>query len=312
VLRELPGGATDGKQAAVMGNTVKRNAVIQLVRQSIRDGTLKPGAPVSAAALAKESGTCAFTARAALRLLLADGTLTQGVSMNARLRVAASGASGARADASGASGAVVQAAQAELSRGLSELRRARGLTQPDLAVKLGVSVTTVGHAETGRTWQRAGFWREADDLLGGKGSLVRLFDRYRAALAGEPGSWAGRRPGLGQQHLSADGGNPVRNEEADTAAAGRPLSDDADERLVSLLTPAEHAALRDAGLLYTFIATNVMADGPTREDDLAELRAPIHAIQRMVLAQAAARAFPEEFRLLGRLVVTESTGERRT
>ena len=283
-----------------MGEPVKRNAVIQLVRKRIADGTLNPGASVSAAALARESGTSVLTGRAALRLLLADGTLTQGVSRHARLRVAASGASGA----------VVQVAQAELSKALAELRHACGLTQPDLAVKLGVSVTTVGHAETGRTWQRPGFWREADDLLGGGGRLVRLSDRYRAALVAGPGSEAGGRPG--PQPHSPDGGNPVCNDEAGTAGAGLPLPDDADERLLSLLAPAEHAAVRDAGLLYTFVATHVIADGPTREDDLAELRAPIHVIQRMVLAQAAARAFPKEFRLLGGLVVTESTGEQRT
>ena len=285
-----------------MGEPVKRNAVIQLVRKRIADGTLKPGASVSAAALATESGTSVLTGRAALRLLLADGTLTQGVSRHARLRVAASGASGA----------VVQVAQAELSKALAELRHACGLTQPDLAVKLGVSVTTVGHAETGRTWQRPGFWRESDDLLGGGGRLVRLYDRYRAALVAGPASEAGGRPGPRPQTHSPDGGNLVCNDEAGTAGAGLPLPDDADERLLSLLTPAEHAAVRDAGLLYTFIATHVIADGPTREDDLAELRAPIHVIQRMVLAQAAARAFPKEFRLLGGLVVTESTGEQRT
>ena len=284
-----------------MGEPVKRNAVIQLVRKRIADGTLKPGASVSAAALARESGTSALTGRAALRQLLADGTLTQGVSRHGWLKVAAPGAAGG----------AVQASQAELSKALAELRHARGLTQPDLAVKLGVAVTTVGHAETGRTWQRPGFWHEADDLLGGGGSLVRRYDRYRAALVAGPGSGAGSRPEPGPQPRSPDEGNPVGNDEAGTAGAG-PLPNDADERLPSLLTPAEHTAVRDAGLLYTFIAAHVIADGPAREDDLAELRAQIHVIQRMVLAQAAARAFPKEFRLLGRLVVTESTGEQRT
>ena len=48
---------TGAQQAARMGEPVKRNAVIQLVREKIGDGTLKPGAPVSATALARESGT---------------------------------------------------------------------------------------------------------------------------------------------------------------------------------------------------------------------------------------------------------------
>jgi Helix-turn-helix domain/Bacterial regulatory proteins, gntR family len=286
-----------------MGEPVKRNAVIQLVRQKIADGTLKPGAPVSATALARESGTGALTGRKALRLLLADGTLTQGVSRNARLRVAGSGTSSAVA---------VQASREALSRALADLRHASGLTQPDLAVKLGVSVTTVGHAETGRTWQGPGFWRQADDLLDGDGSLVRLHDRYREALAAGPGSAACSQPESGPQPRSPAGANPVSGEEARTASAGLPLPGDADEQLLSLLKPAERAAVRDAGWLYTFIATHVIADGPTREDDLAELRAPIHVIQRMVLAQAAARAYPKEFRLLGGLVATEATGEQRT
>jgi hypothetical protein len=56
------------------------------------------------------------------------------------------------------------------------------MTQPALAGKLGVSVTTVGHAETGRAWQARGFWLRADEELGG-GGLLRMYDRYKAAEA---------------------------------------------------------------------------------------------------------------------------------
>ena len=73
----------------------------------------------------------------------------------------------------------------------------------------------------------------------------------------------------------------------------------------SLLTGSEHEAVRQAGLLYSLIAKHVVADGPTRDEDLAELRTAIHVIQRMVLAQAAARACPQEFRLLGWVVATD-------
>jgi hypothetical protein len=66
-----------------------------------------------------------------------------------------------------------------------------------------------------------------------------------------------------------------------------------------LLTADEHEAVRMAGRLYTFIAERVVADGPTKDDDLAELRAVVHVIQRAVLANAAARAFPTEIRKLG-------------
>lgn len=68
---------------------------------------------------------------------------------------------------------------------------------------------------------------------------------------------------------------------------------------VPLLTDAEREAVRMAGLLYTHIAEHVTGDGPTREDDLAEVRAAVHVIQRAVMAQAAARAYPGEFRVLG-------------
>jgi hypothetical protein len=71
-----------------------------------------------------------------------------------------------------------------------------------------------------------------------------------------------------------------------------------------LLTPDEHEAVRQAGELYTMIASRVIAHGPTRHDDLAEIRAAIHVIQRAVLAQAAARAHPREFRKLGTVITT--------
>jgi hypothetical protein len=42
----------------------------------------------------------------------------------------------------------------------------RCLTQPRFARAIGVSVTTVGHAETGRLWQARHFWEGADKELG--------------------------------------------------------------------------------------------------------------------------------------------------
>lgn len=158
------------------GAAPKRDAAAAVVRAMIADGTLKPGAPVpSGAALAKETGYAHVTCRRALRALLADGTLTTGVSRNARLRVAAQ--PGAAGD--------VPAARAALSAALGARRRAAGMTQPELAAALGVSVTTVGHAETGRLWQSREFWQRADGLLGDVGDLLRMHDGYVAASAGE-------------------------------------------------------------------------------------------------------------------------------
>jgi hypothetical protein len=69
-----------------------------------------------------------------------------------------------------------------LSRALAARRRAAGLTQPELAKLLGVSVTSVGHAETGRVWQSGGFWRQADGLLLAGGALLRMHEDYQAAI----------------------------------------------------------------------------------------------------------------------------------
>lgn len=46
----------------------------------------------------------------------------------------------------------------------------------------------------------------------------------------------------------------------------------------------------------------IVSDGPTRNADLAELVHHIHAIQHTVMAQAAARAYPSTFRLLGETI----------
>lgn len=46
----------------------------------------------------------------------------------------------------------------------------------------------------------------------------------------------------------------------------------------------------------------VVGDGPTRDADLAELIVHVHAIQRSMMSQAAARMYPSEFRLLGETI----------
>jgi hypothetical protein len=68
------------------------------------------------------------------------------------------------------------------------------------------------------------------------------------------------------------------------------------------LTDDERKAVRLAGELYTFVADRVCGNGPTRDDDLAELRACVHHVQRLMMAQAAARAYPGELRLMGEIV----------
>jgi hypothetical protein len=153
--------------------TPKHAQAAAIVRAQVTCGTLRPGQPApSAAQLARLTGFAQLTCRRALRALIAEGTLTPGVSRNARPRVAAPG----RPRAGDAAGA--------LSRALSGLRRAAGLTQPELAALTGYSVTTVGHAETGRLWQARAFWEKADIILAAEGELTRRHDAYRAGLAG--------------------------------------------------------------------------------------------------------------------------------
>lgn len=69
-----------------------------------------------------------------------------------------------------------------------------------------------------------------------------------------------------------------------------------------LLTESEHEAIEAAGQLATLISERVIGSGPTRGDDIAEMEAALHVVQRMVMAQAAARAYPNSYRLLGEVL----------
>jgi DNA-binding transcriptional MocR family regulator len=148
--------------------------VAAVIRRQIADGTLRPGQPApSGAELSRAFGFSTLTCRKALRTLITDGFLVPGPSRNARPRVADPRSPGLDRDLTDATRA--------LSAGLAGRRHAAGLTQAELAALAGVSVTTVGHAETGRTWQSRRFWERADDALRASGGLLRLHDAYRAA-----------------------------------------------------------------------------------------------------------------------------------
>jgi hypothetical protein len=77
-----------------------------------------------------------------------------------------------------------------------------------------------------------------------------------------------------------------------------------------LLTQAEHNAVITAALLAEQVA-EIAADGPSRDADIAEAAHHIHAVQRMILAQAAARAYPERYRLLGGTVAASKSASGR-
>ncbi|HEX4092990.1 MAG TPA: GntR family transcriptional regulator [Trebonia sp.] len=167
--------------------------VAAAVRRQIADGTLRPGQPApSGAELSRAFGFSTLTCRKALRALIADGLLVPGPSRNARPRVADPQAPDLERD-------LAEAARA-LSAGLAARRHAAGLTQAELAALARVSVTTVGHAETGRTWQSRNFWERADAALRASGDLLRLHDVYRAAYP------AGTRPPEGEIPAVSPGG----------------------------------------------------------------------------------------------------------
>jgi DNA-binding transcriptional MocR family regulator len=133
------------------------------IRAQIADGTLKPGSPApSGAALACATGYGVLTCRKALVLLITEGDLRPGPSPNARARVADT----EHAD--------LGLAAAALAGALADRRRAAGLTQVELAEMTGYSVTTIGHAETGRLWQSRMFWETAGSALSAAGELLRL------------------------------------------------------------------------------------------------------------------------------------------
>jgi DNA-binding XRE family transcriptional regulator len=142
-----------------------------LVRDQVANGVLAPGAAApSGAALARMTGYSVLTCRRALRALIEDGVLVEGASPAARPRVP--GGRGAQ---------TAEDAGRALSRTLSGYRRAAGLTQPQFAGLVGLSVTAVGHAETGRVWQARPFWERADKILNAGGELLGLHDAFQAA-----------------------------------------------------------------------------------------------------------------------------------
>ncbi len=187
--------------------------VAAAVKGQIADGTLRPGQPApSGAALSRVTGYSTLTCRRALRVLIADGVLLPGASRNARPRVAGPLPPEAERD--------LAAAARALSAALAARRRAKGLTQPELALLIGVSVTTIGHAETGRLWQARHFWEHADAALDAGGDLLRLHEAFgeaSAAGAADPPDAADAPRNAG----SPGPADPGQETEADPAAGPR-------------------------------------------------------------------------------------------
>lgn len=153
-----------------------------LLRARIQAGELRPGmlAP-SGPELAKDTGFAVMTCQKGLNLLVATGELAR-VSSTGRCQVPGDAPSG----------------DGQLSRALAARRRSVGLTQKELADRIGMSVTAVGHAETARLWQSVVFWQKVDSTLNAGGDLVA---RYRAW---REGSAPGEAEAAAESSSSAD------------------------------------------------------------------------------------------------------------
>lgn len=75
------------------------------------------------------------------------------------------------------------------------------------------------------------------------------------------------------------------------------------------LTEAEHQVMELTSQLWSALCS-VTGDGRTRAEDLHEASLHIHALQNMVLAQAAARAYPDKYRLLGHTIDIQEEATR--
>lgn len=76
------------------------------------------------------------------------------------------------------------------------------------------------------------------------------------------------------------------------------VPDPVEEAPLPLMTEVEHQAVE---LLAAFsrLLPEIVGDGPTRRHDFDELYHHVHILQRTIGSQAAARAYPDRYRLLG-------------
>lgn len=75
------------------------------------------------------------------------------------------------------------------------------------------------------------------------------------------------------------------------------------------LNPLEHRIIDLLADVATAFGV-VIGHGPSRDGDVAEMVHHVHALQRMAMAQAAGRAHPDLYRLLGETLGTNHITER--
>lgn len=74
------------------------------------------------------------------------------------------------------------------------------------------------------------------------------------------------------------------------------------------LTVDEHRLLDMISDVFNLF-TAITGRGLSRDGDMIEIAHHVHALQDMVLAQAAARAYPRRYRLLGEMVLPREREE---
>lgn len=75
------------------------------------------------------------------------------------------------------------------------------------------------------------------------------------------------------------------------------------------LTDDEHDVVRRAGDLWGAIC-RAIPDGPSRDADLHEIIVHVHGIQHAIMANAAARAYPDLYRPLGGVLPETTDGTK--
>lgn len=79
-------------------------------------------------------------------------------------------------------------------------------------------------------------------------------------------------------------------------------------RAVEMLSEAELRAMDLTVELVHLMCQEVIGRGPTRDNDVREFVNHVHSIQQAILAQAAGRAYPDRFRLLGQTIIPPTEG----
>jgi hypothetical protein len=69
--------------------------------------------------------------------------------------------------------------------------------------------------------------------------------------------------------------------------------------MTAALTDAEHEALDLTVQLWNKIVREVVAESDATTQDLREIAFHVHALQRMIMGNAAGRTYPDKYRLLG-------------